>query len=147
MDNAVPHRCQMILVEDSMIDARLLLTLISHQKIDIEVQHIIDGRSAYNHLKTLISEAPTEAIGRLVLLDLNLPNMSGKEILKRLNAQGGTPTIPILVFSSSDNQVDKDECLAMGAKNYYVKPWDLDGYQSFIMGPFLRELREVCPCL
>lgn len=140
-----PHKCRLILVEDSQNDADLLQTFIDLEDIDLDVTHFLDGRSAYQYLSDLITGE--QGAGGFVVLDLNLPKMSGKEILEKLNERGPTGSVHIMVFSGSDDLDDKRECLAHGAASYYVKPWDLDGYRRFIKGPFLRELREVCACV
>ena len=76
----------------------------------------------------------------LVILDLNLPKMTGKAILERLGKLSEDAFLRIIVFSGSENPSDKQECLAHGAKAFYVKPWDIQGYRQFVQGSLRNEL-------
>ena len=60
----------------------------------------------------------------LVLTDLQMPNMDGVELIKRLKESGYFKDIPIIVLSSRDNSVDRVQCLKLGAEDYIVKPFN-----------------------
>ena len=66
----------------------------------------------------------------LLILDLNLPGISGLEVLRRFHPR----EIPIVVFSSSIEPHERAEALALGAKEYVQKPSDLDAYTGAVRG-------------
>ncbi len=73
----------------------------------------------------------------LIVLDLHLPGKNGKALLRHLKEHGGFKDLIIVVFSSSTWPKDIEECLALGAHHYRVKPHDWNGYLqlvTFILG-------------
>ena len=63
----------------------------------------------------------------VVILDLNLPKLSGFSILQRTR-----PTVPVVVFSSSSNPLDRQRSLELGAREFIQKPSDLDEYRQVV---------------
>jgi DNA-binding response OmpR family regulator len=63
----------------------------------------------------------------LVILDLNLPKISGFSILQRTR-----PTVPVVVFSSRSNPLDRKRSLELGAREFVQKPSDVDEYQRVV---------------
>ena len=72
-----------------------------------------DGEAAVQHI---VEHTPD-----VVLLDLDLPNLSGHEILEVLQAEETTKTIPVIIFSNNDDPVLKERVMAAGAKDFYMK--------------------------
>jgi len=68
----------------------------------------------------------------LVMLDLNLPGMDGREVLSEIKADENIRKIPVIVMTSSRDQEDIDACYRDGANSYVVKPVDLDGFLKAI---------------
>lgn len=64
----------------------------------------------------------------LILLDLNLPGTSGREVLAQIKADESLKKIPVVVMTSSRDPEDIDACYRDGANSYVVKPVDLDGF-------------------
>lgn len=136
--------CRMILIEDSEDDALLLQTYMKKEDITPEVLHFMDGESAYTFLNDLLMDEQASA-SNLVVLDLNLPKMTGGEILERLDLTNKQSSLHVIVFSGSDSSQDKTHCFNYGAKAFFTKPWDVEEYRQFIKGDFLKELRQACP--
>jgi CheY-like chemotaxis protein len=65
---------------------------------------------------------------QVILLDLNLPRVSGLEVLRRIKADGRTRTIPIVVLTASNQDQDIAECRRLGVETYIVKPI---GFRNF----------------
>ena len=135
--------CKLIHIEDNVDDSEVFQIILKQSGINIPIKSFSDGKSAFDFLKDLISSE--EASNFLVILDLNLPLMTGSEILKELNESDKTNQIPIIVFSGSENPEDKKLCLSLGARMFFIKPWNLNGYREFINGPFMNELQKICP--
>ena len=68
----------------------------------------------------------------VILLDLNLPGLDGRDVLAMLKNDPKTKRLPIVVMTSSDDQVDIDRCYDAGANSYVVKPVNLDGFIAAI---------------
>ena len=58
----------------------------------------------------------------LVVLDLNMPRMNGTETLRRLKSDERFQAIPVIIFSTSINTLEKEKCMALGAASYITKP-------------------------
>jgi len=60
----------------------------------------------------------------LILTDLQMPNMDGMELIKRVKTSGYFSDIPIIVLSSKDSSKDRIDCLKLGAEDYIMKPFN-----------------------
>ena len=123
MSNSQPAS-KVLLVEDNPDDESLTLRGLR----SIEPQPITyiarDGALAVEWLEAnLLVERP-----QLVLLDLKLPKLNGKEVLQTLLTLDGGDSVPVVVFSSSDDREEISACMALGARSYKRKPIDFDEY-------------------
>jgi len=101
---------RILLVEDSMELARWLASLLREQ--GFEVDHVADGAAA----DALLRQTRFEA----VLLDLNIPGLTGKGVLRRLRERGDD--VPLIVLTASAALDQKVQSLEIGADDYVVKP-------------------------
>lgn len=120
----------LLLVEDSPTDARLTLRALAPH-VPAERVHVArDGAETLDHL--LGGDGGAGRVGaalpKLVLLDLKLPKVSGLEVLQRLRADERTRAVPVVVFSSSDQERDVADAYRLGANGYVVKPMDVAAY-------------------
>jgi CheY-like chemotaxis protein len=124
-------------VEDEDAAAFLLETTLQEAGIAVQLYRVSDGEQALAFLgKTgVYQKAPTPD---MVLLDLNLPRLTGFQVLERLKKEGSNH-IPVTVFTSSRLASDRTNALALGAKQYITKPSDLDA--------FMEAVREACASL
>ncbi|MEO6720505.1 MAG: response regulator, partial [Ferruginibacter sp.] len=63
---------------------------------------------------------------KLILLDLNMPKMDGREVLKKIKSNDNFRKIPVVVFSTTKNQLEVRRCYDLGANTYIVKPVSYD---------------------
>lgn len=133
----------LIHIEDNRDDADVFQTVLRRSGIDVNIEYFRDGKTGYEFLQnlTISDDAPK----MLVILDLNLPRMTGAEILLKLRESSKLEKIPIFVLSGSENPDDEKLCLALGARRFFIKPWDLNGYKEFIQGDLINELKKLCP--
>ena len=68
----------------------------------------------------------------IVLLDLNLPGLDGRDVLKQIKSSPATATLPVVVMTGSSDRKDIDSCYAAGANSYLVKPGNLDAFTKAI---------------
>ena len=67
----------------------------------------------------------------LIIMDLNIPKFNGHAIFKRYRVQDGPP---VVVFSSSDDKMEKEKALVLGANEYIVKPWKSEDFIEAVQG-------------
>ncbi len=146
MSESDKHKnCQIILIEDSFEDAELFQTFWRKENIPIEIIHFSDGEKGLEHL-VKISNSKNSPMCSLVILDLNLPKRTGKEILKEIKC-ATTKSIRVIVFSGSESAQEKAQCIELGASAFITKPVDLSGYREFISQSLIKELKAICPSL
>ncbi|QSQ20258.1 response regulator [Pyxidicoccus parkwayensis] len=111
----------LLLVEDSDADAVALERIARRLPMSLPLVRVRDGESALEYLYQLGDYADA-ARPALVLLDLHMPGMGGREVLSRLKADPSLRRIPIIIFSSSTEPRDVEGAYADGANCYLFKP-------------------------
>jgi two-component system response regulator len=110
-----------LLVEDSPGDVLMVRQALGGESLPIRVRVALDGEQAVQ-----IMSGP-DFRADVVILDLNLPKICGFSILQRTR-----PTVPVVVFSSSSNPLDRQRSLELGAREFIQKPSDLDEYRQVV---------------
>jgi CheY-like chemotaxis protein len=121
----------LLLVEDSPGDVRLTVEAFRTSTSDIKMHVAADGVEAINFLKRRgnHAEAPRPD---LILLDLNLPKMDGREVLARIKADDALKSIPTVILTTSDAAADVAESYKLQANCYLKKPVELDAFEDFV---------------
>jgi two-component system, chemotaxis family, response regulator Rcp1 len=122
---------EILLVEDNAADVRLTEEALREGKVRNRLSVARDGAEAMDFLRRL---PPHEDAPRpdLVLLDLNLPRMDGREVLKELKADAELCTIPVVVLTTSSAEVDILKSYSLHANCYITKPVDLDQFVTVV---------------
>jgi CheY-like chemotaxis protein len=134
------HAVTIVLVEDDPGHARLIERNLRRASITNEIVVLGDGRQA---LDFLFSEGTHAGDPRpnpfMVLLDLNLPGVSGYQILERLKGDPKTHRIPVVVLTTTDDRREVTRCYELGCNVYMTKPVDYDQFSQAIakLGLFL----------
>lgn len=109
-----------LLVEDDPMDQKVVKVSLNKQQIDTEL-HIADsGEDALDFLSDEKTPEPD-----LILLDLRMPGMGGKEFLRRIKEDDQLKKIPVVILTTSDSEQDIQDCYALQAGGYVKKPIDL----------------------
>ena len=116
-------------MEDNAGDISLLRTALKRKRLDGELIIVRDGEAALKFADSIDSQGDV-VCPHLVILDLNLPKVNGREILKRFRACVRLSTVPIVVLSSSQDERDKVAALNLGATRYLHKPLDLEAFMD-----------------
>jgi chemotaxis family two-component system response regulator Rcp1 len=128
-----------LLAEDNPADALLIEEAIERHNVPVELHVVDDGEKAIAFIERAESD-PDAPCPEVLLLDLNLPRRSGKEVLERIRRSEKCKNIPVLVISSSDLSRDREELAQLGARGYFRKP---TSYEQFLkVGEVLKALLE-----
>ena len=119
-----------MLVEDDVADRKLIEKSLPKQKIANDVRPFENGEKALDYLSRSKSGQSNCPMPNLVLLDLNMPGMGGKEFLRRIKADEQLDTIPVVIFTTSDFEQDVIDSYKLHAAGYIKKPLNLAGFQN-----------------
>jgi CheY-like chemotaxis protein len=116
----------------------LIELALAEERVGLSVAVESDGEKAIQFVEEV--NAGRIAHPALVVLDLNLPRIDGREVLQRIRQADGWRNVPVIVFSSSDSARDRDAALRLGATMYLRKPSNL---QEFLeVGKLLKQQIE-----
>lgn len=120
-----------LLVEDNPADAELTRETLEQSKMHVVMSVAGDGAAALDHLHRRGPHA-TAARPDLILLDLNLPGIGGPEVLAEIKRTEALRSIPVVVLTSSDAEIDVAKTYQLGASCYVTKPVGLAAFQSIV---------------
>ena len=120
-----------LLVEDSPGDVRLTQEAFRDANRSIRLQVASDGVEAMAFLKREGDHAHATRPD-LVLLDLNLPRMDGREVLARIKADDGLRMIPTVILTTSDAEADVAKSYQLQANCYLIKPVQFDEFAALV---------------
>lgn len=122
-----------LVVEDNRGHAKLLQIHLHRREIDYPLAIVKSGQEALDYLRQNGDYAAVEPPG-LILLDLNLPDISGAELLKTIQGQHPIDQIPRIILTTSDEREDLEACREYGYYSYHVKPPVYDDLADEIRG-------------
>lgn len=122
-----------LLVEDSPTDQLMTRAALQRSRVPNELHVVNDGVEAMEFLRQQgnFANAPRPD---LVLLDLNMPRMNGREVLNAVKSDPALKTIPVIVLTTSDAQEDVMISYGSYANSYLVKPVGFEAFDSLIQG-------------
>jgi chemotaxis family two-component system response regulator Rcp1 len=125
--HALSAPIEVLLVEDSPGDVRLTREALKDAKMHINLSVVSDGTEAMAYLRRekIHAEAPRPD---LILLDLNLPKMDGRDVLKEIKESDALKSIPVVILTTSASPVDVERSYQLHANCYITKPVDLQGF-------------------
>ncbi len=121
---------EILLVEDNPADVELTLRALKKHNLTNHVKVVSDGAQALDCLfatGTCAGQITTPP-PKVVFLDLKLPKVDGREVLRRMKSDDRTRTIPVVVLTSSQEERDIVESYKLGVNSYVVKPLDFDKF-------------------
>jgi two-component system, chemotaxis family, response regulator Rcp1 len=122
---------EVLLVEDSPGDVRLTQEAFHEAKSHINLHVAIDGVAAMAFLRHqgMHASAPRPDF---ILLDLNLPKMDGREVLAHIKEDDSLKTIPTIILTTSDSEVDVLKSYRLRANCYLNKPVQLEAFEALV---------------
>lgn len=125
------RQLQVLLVEDSPGDVRLTQEAFRDANVSINLHVASDGVEAMAFLR--LEGIHANALRPdLILLDLNLPRMDGREVLARIKKDDSLKTIPTVILTTSAAEADILKSYQLQANCYLIKPAQLDAFESLV---------------
>ncbi len=112
-----------LLVEDDLVDASTVKQALQDLRVKNPVVHKTDGEEAFAYLKEQTNLSPA-----LILLDLNMPKISGVELLQIIKADVQLQHVPVVVLTVSRYEQDKFDTFNLGVAGYVIKAVDYDEF-------------------
>jgi len=143
------QQVEILLIEDSPEDAELTIRALRRNKLANEIQVVEDGAEALDFLfcrGSFKDRTPSE-YPKLVLLDLKLPKVSGMEVLRAIRDDERTKAIPVVVLTSSKEEMDLMEGYKLGVNAYAQKPVDFEQFAETVrqIGMFWMLINKLPP--
>lgn len=128
---AAPFPAEVLLVEDNSADIELTRRAFDKSSHDVNFDFVTNGEDCLNRLKrqTGYVDAPRPD---LILLDVNMPGMSGHEVLEKIRADEELQTIPVVMLSTSQNATDVERSYRLSCNSYVTKPIGFHELQRLI---------------
>lgn len=122
---------EILLIEDSPSDAQLTIRSLKNSKLANQIHWVEDGEAAMDYLYSQGDYRESARPG-LILLDLNLPGMNGREVLQAVKADPNLRDIPIIILTTSENQSDINFAYQANANCYVTKPVSIEQFTAVI---------------
>jgi CheY-like chemotaxis protein len=128
------HTPVILLVEDDCGDRILIEEALQAAPAPKRIEMVADGEEALEYLYRLGRYADPLQAPRpdLILLDLNMPRLGGKEVAAKLKSDPQMRAIPIVAFTTSCREEDVTFCYSIGVNSYVQKPTDFDRLQAVL---------------
>ena len=120
---------RVLLVEDNPGDAHLTRDTLEQSKLLVDITVTTDGEDALDYLLARGNYVGAE-LPDLIVLDLNLPKLGGREVLAEMKQHEQLRSIPVVVLTSSDAERDVVMSYPLGASCYVTKPVGLEAFQA-----------------
>ena len=136
------HSVNIIMIEDDEGHARLIEKNIRRAGIANAIRHFLDGTTALDYLFNA-PDGPALNGPALILLDLNLPDMSGIDILAKIKSDDRLKRTPVVVLTTTDDKQEIQRCYDLGANVYITKPVNYESFARAIqqLGLFLSVIQ------
>jgi len=117
-----------LIAEDDADDRYLLQTAFSEIGFPEKIDFVENGIEVLSYLENIYTSSNMEekALPGFILLDLNMPKKDGREVLKELKQHPVFKKIPIIVFTTTKNEIEIKRCYELGANSYVIKPISFD---------------------
>ena len=125
------HVIEILLAEDSQADVRLTQEALKESNIRTNLSVVSDGHEAmaFLHKQDNFADAPTPDV---ILLDLNMPRMSGREVLAEMQQHEDLKVVPVVVLTNSGEDSDVLDTYSLCANSYIRKPVDINDFFAVI---------------
>ena len=125
---------EILVVDDNPSDCELALAAFRREQPTPRVTAVDSGAEALDFLfcTGAHQHRTDQTLPKLVILDLNMPQMSGLEVLRRIRANPRTEELAVIILTGSYDPDEIDQALKLGATSYFLKPADLHEYMEML---------------
>jgi two-component system response regulator len=138
-----------LLVEDNPDDEALTLRALKKNNIKNEVIVAHDGAEALDYLfgTGMYAGRDTQIMPQVILLDLKLPKVDGFEVLRKMRSDPRTKLLPVVILTSSNEELDRINGYDLGANSYIRKPVEFNGFIEAVrqLGLYWLILNQTAP--
>lgn len=136
------EKMRVLLVEDNASDIYLIAEALRAENLDFDLEIAQDGEQAATLLRRF--ETASKPWPHVVLLDLNMPRCEGREVLQKIKRAPGGHAVPVIIITSSNSPMDREDAFKFGASSFFRKPSDLDEFMKIgaVVRRILRETSE-----
>ena len=120
------------MVDDDEVDILLVRRALKRLGLNHQVTAVGDGAELLGSLGLRDDDHAVELEPDLIVLDLNMPRMGGCEALAALKQSGRTSSIPVIVFTTSDDPEERRRALELGAEDFVTKPLQFEGFLGLV---------------
>ena len=117
-----------LLVEDNPMDIELTLRAFKKHKISNPITVARDGEEALDYIHRRGRFAHDAPVPALILLDIRLPKLDGIDVLREIKAHPVYRTVPVVILTTSENEVDIQNCYTLGANSFILKPVEFNAF-------------------
>ncbi len=134
MTNGNMQPFDVLLVEDELADAHLVRAALGQCAVRCTLHHVVDGVEALAFLRREDGPYQNAPKPDLILLDLNMPRMNGREFLAAIKQDERFASIPVVVLTTSEVERDVDEAYRLRAAGFISKPADVAEFAKAMGG-------------
>ena len=130
-----PNSVEVLLVEDNVNDAELTIRELKKHNMANNLFHVKDGKEALDFIFAAGKYAGLRDVSsppKVILLDIQMPKVSGIEVLQKIKSNERTKTTPVVILTSSKENPDIEKCYSLGANSYIVKPVNFESFANAI---------------
>jgi CheY-like chemotaxis protein len=111
-----------LIAEDDADDRFLLRSAFEENGFKDDLQFVENGVEMLEFLHNLVSGKSEVRLPHFILLDLNMPKKDGREVLREIKQNPQFQKIPVIIFSTTNNELEMKRCYELGANSYITKP-------------------------
>ena len=121
-----------VIAEDDADDQFLFQTAFEENGLTFQIEFVHNGVELISYLDSCKVTADHTDLPSLIILDLNMPKKDGREVLKEIKDHPVYKIIPVIIFTTTKNEMEVRRCYELGANSYIVKPVSFDGLLNII---------------
>ena len=121
---------EILFAEDSLDDAMLTIRALGKSGFTNKLHHVKDGAEALDFMygNGIYAGRNIKEKPKLILLDLKMPKVTGMQVLEKVKSDPENKSIPVVMLTSSKEDLDIEKCYELGANSYIVKPVDSNNF-------------------
>jgi len=122
---------EVLVVEDDLGDIKLIKESLKMSKLKIIINYCLDGQECMDYLRKV---GPYKEVKKpdVIMLDLNMPKKDGRQVLAEMKIDPLFKKIPVVILTTSDDEIDIDETYELGANCFVTKPVDFDQIKKIV---------------